>query len=114
MQAVEMGCIEGTFEERLITAGEVAHHLLKTCASLREFASFMFGSSLLGAGSDYDVLIVGPDGEPLARLKVEIELAGKELPLDILYMLPTEAEETGFVLEQGCVPLSELANSDKT
>ncbi|MNO04133.1 hypothetical protein D3C81_2250540 [compost metagenome] len=69
----------------------------------------MFGSSLDGIGYDYDILIVGPAGEPLCRLKKELRVAGEELPLDVLYMLPTEAEETDFVGREGCIPLSELA-----
>jgi hypothetical protein len=96
-----------------MTAGEVASHLLKTCGSLREFESYMFGSSLFGVGCDYDILIVGPSGEPLSRLKAELKLAGKELPLDVLYMLPTEAKETGFVTNWGCIALSQLTDSDK-
>jgi len=95
----------------LKTSGEVARHLLETCPSLSEFESFMFGSSLVRVGNDFDILVVGPSGEPLSRLKSEITLAGKELPLDVLYMLPSEAEETSFVLGEGCVPLFELARS---
>ena len=94
-----------------MTAGEVASHLLNTCPSLQEFAPYMFGSSLFGVGSDYDILIVGPSGEPLSRLKAEMKLAGRELPLDVLYMLPAEAEETRFITKEGCIPLSELADS---
>lgn len=94
-----------------MTACEVARHLLRTCESLREFESFMFGSSLFGVGSDFDILIVGPSGQPLSRLKAELRLAGEELPLDILYMLPAEAEETGFVTSEGCITLAQLAGS---
>lgn len=97
-----------------MTAQEVARHLLKSCKSLRDFESFMFGSSLLGIGSDFDILIVGPSGEPLSRLKAELRLAGKELPLDVLYMLPAEAEETGFIMSEGCITLLQLANSPKS
>lgn len=97
-----------------MTAQEVARHLLKSCKSLRDFESFMFGSSLLGIGSDFDILIVGPSGEPLSRLKSELRLAGKELPLDVLYMLPAEAEETGFIMSEGCITLLQLANSPKS
>ncbi|WP_122491595.1 nucleotidyltransferase domain-containing protein [Pseudomonas viridiflava] len=98
-----------------MTACEVAKYLLKSCKSLQEFESFMFGSSLSGVGSDYDILIVGPSGEPLSRLKAELSVAGKELPLDVLYMLPAEAEaeETGFVTSEGCIPLARLAASEK-
>lgn len=94
-------------------ACEVAKYLLKSCESLQEFDSFMFGSSLSGVGSDYDILIVGPSGEPLSRLKAELNVAGKELPLDVLYMLPEEAEETGFVSSEGCISLARLAASEK-
>ncbi|WP_206989043.1 hypothetical protein [Rhizobium laguerreae] len=106
-----MGRTQGASEGALKTAGEVARHLLETCPSLSEFESFMFGSSLIRSGNDFDILIVGPSGEPLSRLKSEINLAGKELPLDVLYMLPSEAEETSFVLGEGCVTLFELARS---
>jgi hypothetical protein len=96
-----------------MTAREVARYLLKSCESLREFESFMFGSSLFGVGSDFDILIVGPPDVPLSRLKAELRLAGKELPLDVLYMLPAEAEETGFITSEGCITLAQLAESDK-
>lgn len=113
MQSDEMGRVEGTFAESLMTAREVASYLLKACGSLRNFESFMFGSSLFGVGSDYDILIVGPSGEPLSRLKAELRIAGKELPLDVLYMLPAEAEETGFVTSEGCITLAQLADAEK-
>ncbi|QRM40546.1 hypothetical protein F3X89_22295 [Rhizobium rhizogenes] len=106
-----MGRTQGAPERTLKTSGEVARHLLETCPSLSEFESFMFGSSLVRVGNDFDILVVGPSGEPLSRLKNEIRLAGKNLPLDVLYMLPPEAEETGFVLNEKCVPLLELARS---
>lgn len=105
-----MGRTEGV-DGALMTACEVARHLIRTCESLREFEAFMFGSSLLGVGSDFDILIVGPSGEPLSRLKAELRHAGKELPLDVLYMLPQEAEETGFVTSEGCIALTQLADS---
>lgn len=92
-----------------MTACEVARYILRSCESLREFESYMFGSSLFGVGSDFDILIVGPSGEPLSRLKAELGLAGKELPLDVLYMLLAEAEETRFVTSAGCISLSQLA-----
>ncbi|MBY0570012.1 MAG: hypothetical protein K2P61_01880 [Burkholderiaceae bacterium] len=95
-----------------MTAREVAKYLLKSCKSLRRFESFMFGSSLLGVGIDFDILIVGPSGKPLSRLKAELRLAGKDLPLDVLYMLPAEAEETRFVRRQKCVTLAQLAGLD--
>jgi len=96
-----------------MSAAEVARHLIKTCGSLGEFQSYMFGSSLFGIGSDYDILIVGPSGEPLSRLKAEIRIAAEELPLDVLYMLPSEAEKTGFVANEGCVTLSQMADCDQ-
>ena len=94
-----------------MTACEVARHLLRSCESLREFESFMFGSSLFGVGSDFDILIIGSSGKLLRRLKAELRLAGKELPLDVLYMLPQEADETGFVTRAGCITLAQLADS---
>ncbi|WP_223547305.1 nucleotidyltransferase domain-containing protein [Pseudomonas sp. A-B-19] len=96
-----------------MTAREVAKYLLRSCETLREFESFMFGSSLFGVGSDFDILIVGPSGEPLSRLKAELRIAGKELPLDVLFMLPAEAEATGFVTSEGCISLARLAASEK-
>lgn len=108
-----MGRVKGAATEPLMTACEVARCLLKSCESMREFESFMFGSSLFGVGSDFDILVVGPSGEPLSRLKAELRLAGKELPLDVLYMLPAEAEETGFVTSAGCITLAQLADSEK-
>ena len=114
MQSAEMGRLEDNSAEGLMTAAEVAGHLLETCPSLRHFESFMFGSSLYGVGSDFDVLVVGPSGEPLTCLKKELRVAGSELPLDILYMLPEEAEHTEFVTREGCVPLSTLAGSDRS
>lgn len=104
-----MGRVETGFTKPLMTASEVANHLLKACVTLQEYESFMFGSSLFGIGSDYDILIVGPSGVALSRLKAELRLAGKELPLDILYMLPAEAEETDFVTREGCISLTQLA-----
>lgn len=108
-----MGRVKGAVAEPLMTAREVSRYLLKSCESLREFESFMFGSSLFGVGSDFDILIVGPSDVPLSRLKAELRLAGKELPLDVLYMLPAEAEETGFITSEGCITLAQLADSEK-
>lgn len=104
-----MGRVE-TFDYSLImSASDVARYLLDTCQTLSFFESFMFGSSLFGVGSDYDILIVGPSGELLLQLKAELKLAGEELPLDILYMLPMEANETCFVANQKCISLQQLA-----
>ncbi|HBS0709869.1 TPA: hypothetical protein MAA59_002661 [Klebsiella pneumoniae] len=72
----------------------------------------MFGSSLFGVGTDYDILVIGPAGEALIQLKAELKIAGAELPLDILYMLPKEAQETDFVVKQKCVSLSHLVTLD--
>lgn len=72
----------------------------------------MFGSSLFGVGSDFDILIVGPAGDLLFRLKAELRHAGQELPLDVLFMLPEEVEETGFVSSEACISLSQLAESN--
>jgi hypothetical protein len=94
-----------------MTACEVAQYLLNCCESLREFKSFMFGSSLSGVGNDFDILIVGPCGESLSRLKAELRVAASELPLDVLYMLPAEAEVTEFVSREGCIPLVQLATA---
>lgn len=97
-----------------MSASQVAMYLLEACPSLGEFQPFMFGSSLDGIGYDYDILIVGPAGEPLSRLKRELQAAGAELPLDILFMLPTEAEETDFVNRERCTPLAELSTGPKS
>jgi hypothetical protein len=96
-----------------MTACQVARYLLECCESLCDFESFMFGSSLSGVGNDFDVLIVGPGGEPLSRLKAEIQVAASELPLDVLYMLPAEAEVTEFVARERCIPLAQLATPAK-
>lgn len=106
-----MGRITKNPAEPLMTACEVAEYLLKCCPSLPEFEPFMFGSSLLGVGNDFDILIVGPSGEALSRLKAELQVAASELPLDVLYMLPAEAEATEFVAREGCMTLIQLATS---
>lgn len=106
-----MGRVTRNTAVPLMTACEVARYLLRCCGSLREFESYMFGSSLFGVGCDFDILIVGPSGEPLSRLKTELRVAANELPLDVLYMLPTEAEATDFVARQGCMALALLADS---
>lgn len=96
----------------MMTASEVATFLLKHCRTLSVFESYMFGSTLHGIGSDVDILIVGPSGESLSMLKQEIIAAGRELPLDVLYMEPSEAIETDFVRSENCVELSALALKD--
>lgn len=94
-----------------MNASELASYLLESCQTLSEFESFMFGSSLYRTGMDFDILIVGPPGDHLSRLKAEIRDAGKELPLDLLFMTPSEAVETGFIDRERCVPLIKLANT---
>lgn len=97
----------------MMIASEVARYLLQSCESLGYYKSFMFGSSLHGVGNDFDILIVGPSGQLLSQLKSELKLAGNELPLDVLYMLPEEEEETKFISHQACIPLAHLADSDE-
>lgn len=104
--------IQGINSSSLMSVNDVARHLLKTCQTLKFFECFMFGSSLFGVGTDYDILVIGPAGEALVQLKAELKLAGAELPLDILYMLPKEAEETDFVVKQKCVSLTHLMTLD--
>lgn len=104
--------IQGINTSSLMSVNDVARHLLKTCQTLKCFECFMFGSSLFGIGTDYDILVIGPAGEELIQLKAELRLAGAELPLDILYMLPIEAEETDFVVKQKCVSLRHLVTPD--
>lgn len=89
-------------------ATEVAEYILKSCPTLTEFNAYMFGSSLIGVGSDFDILIVGPSGDSLLQLKSEIRAAGSMLPLDVLYMLPEEAEETNFVSRKKCMSFESL------
>lgn len=69
----------------------------------------MFGSTLTGVGNDIDILIVGPDGQPLKELQEELKAAGRNLPLDILYMLPSEALETNFINRTGCISLDKVS-----
>ncbi len=104
-----MGRVKTIDYSVIMPARDVARYLLDTCQTLSFFESFMFGSSLFGVGSDYDILIVGPSGELLLQLKAELKFAGAELPLDILYMHPMEAKETCFVANQKCISLQKLA-----
>jgi hypothetical protein len=89
-------------------APEVAKHILMSCPTLSEFHAYMFGSSLTGVGSDFDILIIGPSGSVLSQLKFEMRAAGSMLPLDVLYMLPEEAEETNFVARKKCISFEKL------
>ena len=108
-----MAGVKSVDHSKIMTASEVAKHLLNNCKTLALYESFMFGSSLLGIGCDYDILIIGPSGDTLHKLKGEMKYAGAELPLDILYMLPIEAEETQFVKKQKCVSLALLASQGR-
>ena len=103
-----MGGTKGASEGGLITAGDVAAHLLRSCGSLEDFDAYMFGSALREVGEDIDILVVGPGGSALAQLKRELQAAGEQLPLHILYMLPSEERRTDFIARQGCVPLERL------
>lgn len=100
-----MGRTEKAFESGLMTADEIAAHLLSSCRSLEQFSAYMFGSSLRGIGEDVDILVVGPGGDTLAQLKLELQAAGECLPLHVLYMLPAEERRTNFVAKEKCVPL---------
>lgn len=93
-------------------ADAIAAHLLTSCGSLVSFDAYMFGSTLDGVGEDIDILVVGPGGETLSNLKAEMRLAGQELPLHILCMLPSEADQSDFVLKERCIRLVDLAKSD--
>lgn len=92
-----------------MTASEIAAHLLRSCGALEGFEAYMFGSTLTGFGRDIDILVVGPGGEPLARLKEEMRAAGERLPLHILYMQPSEERRARFVAREKCVRLTDLA-----
>lgn len=102
---------ETSHQVGLMQASEIAVYLLSSCGSLASFDSYMFGSTLHGIGQDIDILIVGPTGEELSRLKTEISAAGTLLPLHVLYMQPAEARQTDFVAKEKCIPLTELALS---
>lgn len=93
-----------------MTAKEVALHIIDQCPTLKLFEAYMFGSTLYGVGHDIDLLVVGPSGPTLSTLKQEIAVAGRELPLDVLYMQPDEAIETEFVNRENCVLLSVIAS----
>lgn len=112
MPSAEVGRPEEISGDSLMPVPEIASFILSACPSLADFQCYLFGSSLRGVGEDIDILIVGPSGGALAQLKKELERAGQELPLHILYMLPSEAVETGFVENEGCVALFELAGRE--
>lgn len=103
-----MGRAEGTSENGLMTASEIAAHLLGNCGSMEQFEVYMFGSTLRGIGQDVDILVVGPAGDALSKLKRELRAASEFLPLHILYMQPSEELRTAFVAREQCVQLKKL------
>lgn len=109
-----MGQFQGLYESSVMTAADVAAHLLNKCSSLSNFRSYMFGSYLDSVGVDIDILIVGERGQKLVKLKCEIKRAGAELPLHILYMNKQEAAETAFISKHNCLTLHQLANRVRT
>lgn len=114
MRGHEMGSAKVAPSGRVMSAAEVAKHLIEACSSLSYFESFMFGSSLKGVGADFDLLFVGPEGDLLAKLKAELHDAGRELSLDVVFMSPSEASETEFVATTSCVSLWELADRPRS
>lgn len=104
-----MGRLQGLHECSVMSAAEVAAHLLNACTALSAFKSYMFGSYVESLGVDIDILIIGEPGQMLIQLKHELAKAGAQLPLHILFMNPQEAQETDFVFQQHCVSLSQLA-----
>jgi predicted nucleotidyltransferase len=94
-----------------MTASEIAGHLLESCRLLGQFDAYMFGSTLRGIGEDVDIVVVGPGGGVLSKLKEELKVAGEFLPLHILYMQPSEERRTEFLTRQMCVPLTILASN---
>lgn len=113
MHSVKNRGDEAIFTKPLMNANEIATYLINSCNALKYFDSYMFGSTLkVGATEDIDLLIVGPSGEALSALKRELFYAGSQLPLDVIYMLPSEAIETDFVNKAGCVKLSFLAGTE--
>jgi hypothetical protein len=86
----------------------IAAHLLSRCGALEQFDAYMFGSTLRGVGEDIDILVFGPGGDALSRLKRELRAEGEFLPLHILYMQPSEERRTDFVARENCVPLVQL------
>lgn len=109
-----MGRAEGASENGLMTAGEIAAHLLGRCGSLKQFDAYMFGSTLRGVGEDVDILVVGPGDDALSGLKRELRAAGEFLPLHILYMQPSEERHTDFVARENCVPLAQLTSGSES
>ena len=108
-----MGLVKRALGTGMMSASEVAVHLLTACPSLEQFEAYMFGSAIAGIGADIDILIVGPGGSLLSQVKSELRSAGEALPLHVLCMLPSEALHTQFVAREKCVPLSRLALADR-
>jgi len=96
-----------------MTASEIAIYLMKICKTLPLFDSYIFGSTLKGIGHDIDILIVGPAGDALSELKEEMGLASANLPLHVLYMLPSEARHTEFITRENCVSLAQLVSTHR-
>lgn len=109
MRGDALGLIERALGAGMMSASEVAVHLVTVCPSLEHFEAYMFGSTIAGIGADIDILIVGPDGSLLCQVKSELCSAGEALPLHVLCMLPSEALHTQFVAREKCVPLCQLA-----
>lgn len=91
-----------------MTAAQIAAHLLSRCPSLANYEAYMFGSTLRGVGVDADILIVGLGGDALVQLKAEMRYAGENLPLHVLYMLPSEERGFDFVIRERCVALAQV------
>jgi hypothetical protein len=104
-----MGRVERAPGAAMMSAGEIASHLLASCPSLEHFEAYMFGSAVAGVGADIDILVIGPGGALLSQVKSELRWAGEALPLHVLCMSPSEALHTEFVAREKCVPLSHLA-----
>jgi len=94
-----------------MNASEIAMELLSKCPSLKNYEAYMFGSYLNGIGVDIDVLIVGISHDRFAAVKSELALCSRELPLDVIFMEPDEANETNFVIDAGCVPFEKLTTN---
>jgi hypothetical protein len=108
-----VGRVKTAIGTGMMSASEIADHLLASCPSLEHFEAYMFGSGLTGVGADIDILIVGPGGSLLSQVKSELRSAGEALPLHLLCMLPSEALHTQFVGREKCVALSQLVLADR-
>lgn len=54
MRGDEVGHFKGALGAGLMSASEVAVHLLTSCPSLEHFEAYMFGSAIEGIGADID------------------------------------------------------------